>query len=136
PGALAGEALGVGGGCFGATIAIRREVLNRIGGFARVRNELADDHRIGDAVRGLGLNTVLSRYIVENRVTEPSFASLWQHELRWARTSRAMAPAGFAGSIITHTVPLAALAAAACGSSVVGWACLLISLLLRYGSAA
>ena len=51
PGAVVGDAINVGGGCFGATIALRRDVLDRIGGFARLRDELADDHRIGDAVR-------------------------------------------------------------------------------------
>src|SRR2546430_7274961 len=113
PSALLGEMLGTGGGCFGATIALRRSVLQRIGGFARIRDELADDHRLGDAVRELGLATVLSRYIVENHVAEPSFASLWRHELRWARTVRAMAPLGFAGSVVTHTGVLSALAGAA-----------------------
>ncbi len=136
PGALAGEALDIGGGCFGATIALRREVLERIGGFARLRNELADDHRMGAAVRGLGLRTVLAPYIVEDRVSEPSFLSLWRHELRWARTSRAMAPVGFAGSIITHSVMFPAFAAAFCGASPVAWGLVLLSLLLRLLSAA
>jgi ceramide glucosyltransferase len=134
PGALAGEALDVGGGCFGATIALRRDVLQRIGGFARVRNELADDHRLGAAVRAIGLKTVQSRYVVENHVREPSLASLWRHELRWARTSRAMAPAGFAGSVLTHTMAMSVLAAA-----LIGWpaapAGILASLLLRWTSA-
>jgi ceramide glucosyltransferase len=135
PSALVGDAIGVGGGCFGATIALRRAVLERIGGFARLRNELADDHRIGAAVRELGLKTVLSPYIVENRVSEPSLASLWRHELRWARTSRAMAPVGFAGSVLTHTVVLAALAAAFCESGVAAWGFVSLSLLLRWISA-
>ena len=131
PGALAGDALDIGGGCFGATIALRRDVLQQVGGFARVRNELADDHRLGAAVRELGLASVLSPYIVENRVSERSFASLWRHELRWARTSRSMAPAGFAGSIITHTVVVTALAAGIWGSSAAA-GCIAISLLLRW----
>jgi len=131
PSALAGDAVGIGDGCFGATIALRREVLERIGGFARIRNELADDHRIGDAVRGLGLTGVLSPYIVENLVNEPSFASLWRHELRWARTSRAMAPLGFAGSAITHAVALATLAAAASGSGA-AWRFVALTLAMRW----
>jgi ceramide glucosyltransferase len=135
PSALSGEAIGVGGGCFGATIALRREILDRIGGFARIRDELADDHRLGDAVRELGLATVLSPYIVENRLAEPSLASLWQHELRWARTSRMMAPFGFAGSIVTHTVVLALLAAAAAGFSAIACWLALISCMLRWISA-
>jgi ceramide glucosyltransferase len=136
PGALVGEAINVGGGCFGATIALRREVLMRIGGFARLRNELADDHRMGSAVRALGLKAVLSRYIVENWIGEPSLASLWRHELRWARTSRTVAPGGFAGSVVTHTLVLSALAAAAIGPGPAAWGFVLASLLLRWTSAA
>jgi len=135
PGALIGDWMRVGGGCFGATLALRREVLERIGGFGRVRNELADDHRMGSAVRGLGLAAVLSPYLVENRVSEPSLASLWRHELRWARTSKAMAPGGFAGSAVTHTVALAVLAALVC-EPVAAAALLMGSLLLRWASAA
>ncbi|HLY44888.1 MAG TPA: bacteriohopanetetrol glucosamine biosynthesis glycosyltransferase HpnI [Stellaceae bacterium] len=135
PGALVGEALGVGGGCFGATIALRREVFERIGGFARVRNELADDHRMGAAVRRLGLRTVLSTYIVENQVHEPTLASLWRHELRWARTSRTMAPAGYAGSLVTHTVAISVLGAALLGSPA-AWGLVPAALALRWLSAA
>src|SRR5207237_6658845 len=113
----------------------RRSGLQRIGGFARIRDELADDHRLGDAVRELGLATVLSRYIVENHVAEPSFASLWRHELRWARTVRAMAPLGFAGSIITHTMILTLLAAGAAGFSAASCWLVLVSCVLRWLSA-
>jgi len=135
PSALVGQMLRVGDGCFGATIALHRGVLERIGGFARIRDELADDHRLGDAVRELGLSTALSPYIVENRLDESSLASLWRHELRWARTVRAMAPYGFAGSIVTHTIVMAALAAAASGFSAAGCWLVLASCLMRWISA-
>src|SRR5271165_1516178 len=88
PSALLGNALRIGGGCFGATIALSRATLDRIGGFASFRHELADDRRIGDAVRAQGLAVVLSRYLVEAQVHEPALAALWRHELRWARTMR------------------------------------------------
>jgi len=136
PSALVGDAIGVGGGCFGATVALRRDVLERVGGLARLRNELADDHRLGSAVRALGLKVMLSRTLVENRVDEASLASLWRHELRWARTSRAMAPLGFAGSVITHTVPVTALAAGAFGvGAAAASGFVLAALLLRWVSA-
>jgi ceramide glucosyltransferase len=135
PSALLGEALGTGGGCFGATIALRREVLEGIGGLALVRDELADDHRIGAAVRRAGLATVLSPYIVDSSVSEKSLKCLWRHELRWARTVRAMAPVGFVGSVVTHTVAIAALAALACGLSATACLFLLVSCLLRWASA-
>jgi ceramide glucosyltransferase len=135
PSALVAESLGLGGGCFGATIALRRETLVRIGGFARLRDELADDHRIGDEARALGLAVVLSPYIVEARVTENSLADLWRHELRWARTVRAMAPVGFAGSVLAHPVVIAALAAAAAGFGLTASIFLVISCVLRWATA-
>ena len=135
PSALVAAELGIGHGCVGATIAMRRETLERIGGLARLRDELADDRRIGDAVRAQGLAVLLSRYVVEARVSEPSFTSLWQHELRWARTVRAITPAGFAGSVLTHPVALAALAAAASRFGLTSAILLVLSCLLRWASA-
>ena len=135
PSALVAAELGIGHGCFGATIALRRETLDRIGGFAKLRDELADDRRIGDLVRAQGLRVVLSRYVVEARVSEPSFASLWRHELRWARTVRAITPSGFAGSILAHPVALAVLGAAFSGFALTPVIFLAISCLLRWGTA-
>lgn len=135
PGALAGAALGVGRGCFGATIALRRQTLERIGGFARIRDELADDHRLGDAVREAGLAVALSRYVVEAQVTEPSLAALWRHELRWARTVRAVAPAAYAGSIVTHPLAVAALVATLTGFDLTACAVVGITYVLRWREA-
>jgi ceramide glucosyltransferase len=135
PGALISEALSWGGGCFGATIALRRATLDRIGGFARFRNELADDHRLGEAVRAEGLKVVLSRYVVEARVTEPSLTALWRHELRWARTSRGLAAWGYAGSVVTHPLVFAAAAAALGGFGLTPSIFLAISFALRWGCA-
>jgi ceramide glucosyltransferase len=135
PGALVGETIGAGGGVFGATIALRRAVLDRIGGLAVVRDELADDHRIGSAVREAGLATTLSPYLVETSVAEQSLKDLWQHELRWARTVRLMAPAGFAGSIATHAVAIATIAAVICGFSLTSLGFLAISCALRGATA-
>ena len=135
PSALVAAALGIGRGCFGATIALRRDTFERIGGFTRVRDELADDYRIGEAVRQLGLAVVLSRYLVEARVTEPSFAGLWRHELRWARTVRTITPAGFAGSILTHSVAIAALGAVTTGFGLTAAIFLVITLVLRWAAA-
>jgi ceramide glucosyltransferase len=132
PGAVVGEALGVGRGCFGATIALRRQTLEHIGGFARVRDELADDHRLGDAVRSAGLAVVLSRYVVEARVAEPSFVALWRHELRWARTVRGVAPAAYAGSIVTHPLMVALFAAAVTGFGLTSFTFVAITYLVRW----
>jgi ceramide glucosyltransferase len=135
PSALLGDTLGAGDGCFGATIALRRPVLEKIGGLAVVQDELADDHRIGAAVRDAGLEVALSPYMVETSVSEKNVKCLWRHELRWARTVRLMAPVGFAGSIVTHGVAVAGLAALACGLSLTSLEFLAMSCLLRWGTA-
>jgi ceramide glucosyltransferase len=96
---------------FGATIAVRRSALERIGGFAALAGHVADDHLLGRLVTGLGLEVRLSRYVVENVVHETDFADMWSRELRWSRTIRSVRPAGHAFSVVTFGVPLAMLAA-------------------------
>jgi ceramide glucosyltransferase len=135
PSALVGDALGWGGGCFGATIALERDVLAAIGGFASLRDQLADDHRLGEAVRQLGLGVHLSRYLVEARVFEPTLGDLWRHELRWARTVRGVAPVGFFGSVVAQPLALAALGAGTARFGLMSCALLAITLVLRWASA-
>jgi ceramide glucosyltransferase len=135
PSALIGTLLRLGGGCFGATIALERDTLAAIGGFASLRDQLADDHRLGAAVRERGLAIHLSRYLVDARVFEPSFAGLWRHELRWARTVRGVAPLGFAGSVLAQPVVLAALGVVAAGFGLTTSVFLAFTLGLRWATA-
>ena len=110
PEAAVGELLHAGDGAFGATLALSRANLDAIGGLAAIADRLADDHALGAAVRHLGRQVVLAPVIVDNIVFESGLGALFRHELRWARTVRMVAPAGYAGSVITHPVALAVLA--------------------------
>jgi ceramide glucosyltransferase len=112
PSALVGEWLRPGDACFGATMALRRSTLDAIGGFAPLRDQLADDYALGSAVRRSGARVVLSPHLVDTIVAEPTLGALFRHELRWARTIRLLAPAGYAASFVTHPVALAALGVA------------------------
>ena len=94
---------------FGATIAIRRQVLDSIGGFRSIANQLADDYRLGELTRRIGLRTVLSEVVVDTYVGERNLNELLEHELRWLRTIRAVRPVGHALSFITFGVPVAAI---------------------------
>lgn len=94
---------------FGATIAIRRQVLASIGGFEAIANQLADDYRLGELTRRMGLRTVLSEVVVETCVDERNLGELLRHELRWLRTIRAVRPVGHALSFVTFGIPVAAL---------------------------
>jgi ceramide glucosyltransferase len=110
PSVLVAHAFGSRAFCFGATIALRREVLEAVGGFRAFASHLADDYVLGARIRQLGLYTVLSPYVVETTVDEPAFYDLLQHELRWARTIRTVAPMGYAFLFVTYAIPMTLLA--------------------------
>jgi ceramide glucosyltransferase len=94
---------------FGATIALRRATLEAIGGFEALKDRLADDYRLGELTRTLGLRTVLSDVVVSTDVTEDRLAALWSRERRWMQTIRSLNPLGYAFSFITFTLPMLAL---------------------------
>lgn len=116
--------------CFGATMAVRRNLLNDAGGFAALGDKLGDDYALGNLVVESGYRVELSRYIVHTTIADDDVASLWLHELRWARTILAQRPIGYAGSIVTY--PLAfALAFAALARSPLALATLAVAATLR-----
>jgi ceramide glucosyltransferase len=101
-----------GGGsafAFGATIAVRASTLRAIGGVEVLKNRLADDYRLGELTRALGLRTVLSDVCVATDVTEPNLRALWARERRWMQTIRSLNPLGYACAFITFTLPMLAL---------------------------
>jgi ceramide glucosyltransferase len=117
--------------CFGATIAVRREALEAIGGFAALAYKLADDHQLGKLIQRQGYKVELVPYLIENRVHEPSFKTLFLHELRWARTIRAMRPLGYAFSFVTFPVPVALLLVLLTPFKLIGMVALTVALALR-----
>jgi ceramide glucosyltransferase len=98
--------------CFGATMAVRRDVLDTAGGFPVLGDKLGDDYALGNLVVESGHRVELSRYIVHTTIADDTVASLWLHELRWARTILAQRPVGYAGSIVTYPLPFAVAFAA------------------------
>lgn len=110
PSVLVALRLGLAKPCFGSTIALRRDTLARAGGFETLKNRLADDYELGGAVRRLGLDIAIPPMLVSHCCSEKSFAELWRHEIRWARTIRLVDPLGFTGSIVTHPLPFALVA--------------------------
>jgi len=77
----------------------------------------------------------LSPYLVDDIVAEESFLGLFRHELRWARTIRLVAAAGFAGSVVTYPVPLALLALCLAAAPQAAAVMLVLALLVRVISA-
>jgi ceramide glucosyltransferase len=95
--------------CFGASMAVRREALEAIGGFEALADDLADDYMLGKQISERGYEIRLAPYLVENIVFEPDLKALFLHELRWARTVRTVRPVGYALSFITYSLPVSIL---------------------------
>jgi len=101
PAVLVSRLLGSQSFVSGATMALRRDTLEAIGGFEKLANHLADDYILGRLVRQRGLRTVIAPVTVETVVTESDLSSVVGHELRWMRTIRSLQPAGYVFSGIT-----------------------------------
>jgi ceramide glucosyltransferase len=115
----------------GATLAFRRDVLDRIGGFAARADELADDYQLAARARALGYRTALAPLAVETTVDEPGPRALVLHELRWLRTIRAVQPVGHAAMLLSFAIPLAFLPILLGGPSPVAPGLALAALALR-----
>jgi ceramide glucosyltransferase len=116
PSVTVGEALGVHP-VLGPTMALRRETLERIGGLTPLADVLADDFELGRAVRATGLAIASPPLVIDHVFPERSAQEMISHELRWARTTRLIAPLGYVGSGLTHVLPLALIGAAFSGFS-------------------
>lgn len=112
PSVLVAQRLGPIDYCFGATMAVRRDVLQQIGGLETIGAYLADDYMLGKLAAESGYAVGLCTHPVATVCTERSLRELLAHEVRWARTIRAMQPAGFAGSVLTYPAIFGAASAA------------------------
>lgn len=96
----------------GPAMAVRREVLERIGGFDTLKEYLAEDFMMGKLAAEAGYGTALSSCVIEHRIGSQRFRPNLQHRLRWARSTRRSRPAGYFGQVFTYPLPLALLLAA------------------------
>ena len=116
----------------GCTAAVRRNVLEEMGGFAYLQEFLAEDFVLGHRAAELGHEVLLSSAIIEHRIGSQSMLRNLSHRLRWARSTRRSRPAGYWGQIFTYPLPLALLLWAVYAPA---WPALLLALVLRGGAA-
>lgn len=121
PGALLARAMGRQD-CLGATMALTRQTLLNVGGLQALSHHLADDAVLGRLVAERGLTVALAATIPQTTIPEARIGPLLEHELRWARTIRSLAPVGFALSIMQFPIVWAALAVAFAGGEAWAWA--------------
>ena len=82
-------------------------------------------------MRDASKHIVVAPPVVTHLCCERTARELLHHELRWARTIRAIDPKGFAGSVLTHPLPFALLSAALSGFARAGWLAIALALACR-----
>jgi ceramide glucosyltransferase len=115
-------------------MALRRDVLEKIGGIAYTAEYYSDDFVLGNRVHAAGYRVVLSHYRVGHVLCTQSFRNTYAAQVRWMQSTRYSRPKGHFGTGLTFAVPfgvLALVAAAALGHPVLGVALLAWSLLNR-----
>ena len=112
----------------GSTLAMRREALERSGGFAPLLESLADDYQLGARIAAAGYRVELSSEIVETTVPAYSWRGFALHQLRWARSTRDSRRLGYLGLGLTYAVPWALGTVLASGLAL--WSLALLSVVL------
>ena len=116
----------------GCTIAVRREVLEAMGGFGYLQEFLAEDFVIGQRTAEMGYEVLLSSAVIQHRIGSQSMLRNFAHRLRWARSTRRSRPAGYWGQLFTYPLPLALLVVALWP---VAWPVLIVTIALRTAAA-
>src|SRR5262245_58706572 len=93
----------------GPSMAIRRDCLRAIGGFAAMADYVADDFVLGQWAYEAGYEVALLPHAVNHHATALGFTSSFKHRLRWNRSSRFSRPAGYVGQGFTYGLPWALL---------------------------
>lgn len=118
----------------GPTIALRKDSIGKIGGYAAVREYLSNDFVVGNFIYKAGFQVVLSSHVVDHVSPRMSFYRMWERQLRWAMGTRYSRPKGHLGTGLTFAVPfgiLGLIAGLSLGHPVWGVALFVAALLNR-----
>ncbi len=131
PGVLAANVI-EGGMHFGlgSTLAFRKGDVEAIGGFEAIADNLADDYELGRRIAECK-KVKLSAAVVETHLPAYDQRGFVSHQLRWARTIRASRPSGYAGLLLTFTLPWGLATALFCRGAIWAWTLFALALFAR-----
>ena len=118
----------------GPTIAVKREALNKIGGYRVTGDYFANDFAIGNMIDKAGYRVVLSGHVIDHVVSQKNFQKMWENQLRWAKSTRYSRPKGHFGSGLIFAMPygfVGLAAGLALGMPGLGWGLLAAAVLNR-----
>ena len=115
----------------GSTLAMSRTALNKAGGMESLVEYLADDYELGKRIAAAGFTVELCGEIVETTVPGYGLKDFWDHQMRWARSTRDSRKLGYVGLGVTYCVPWAIMTVIASGGALWSFSLLVFSLLAR-----
>jgi ceramide glucosyltransferase len=115
----------------GATILIRKTVLDSIGGFSAICDFLQDDFQLGHLSFQAGYKVVLSNYVVDHEIDTTTVAAFCNQMIRWNTGIRVSHPGGYLGQILTYGTVASLLFLLTMRGSVLAWGVLSAVWVLR-----
>ena len=112
----------------GSTLATTKEAIAKIGGLETLADDLADDYMLGYRISQAGYTVQLCGEVVKTTVPAYDFKGFWDHQVRWARTTRDSRKLGYVGLGVTYCLPWALMTVVASGFAL--WSFALLSLVL------
>lgn len=112
----------------GSTLATTKTALAKIGGLEVLVESLADDYEMGARIAAAGYKVELSDEVVETTVPAYALRAFWEHQMRWARSTRDSRKWGYVGLGTTYAVPWAIGVCIASGFAL--WSFALLSLVV------
>jgi len=115
----------------GSTLAMTRTALDAIGGLRPLVDYLADDFELGYRIAKAGYEVVLADIVVETHLPEYSFRGFFEHQMRWAHSTRDSRRLGYVGLLLTFGLPWAIFAVLFAPFSWWSWTVLAAAVVLR-----
>jgi ceramide glucosyltransferase len=108
-GALVADMLAGTDFALGATMAVRRESFQKVGGFGELGQFYADDFVLGNRLAHQGVKVKLATHVIRLMVQDSPFWLSFRNQLRWMQSTRRSRPWGHLGSGLTFSVPYGVL---------------------------
>ena len=115
----------------GSTLAMTRTALAAAGGLDPLVEYLADDYEMGKRIAEAGFRVELCGETVETTVPGYDLRGFWDHQMRWARSTRDSRRHGYLGLGVTYCIPWALLTVVASGGALWSFTLLTLAVLAR-----
>jgi len=93
----------------GATMAVRRESFQKVGGFEELGQFYADDFVLGNRLAEQGTGVLLATHVIRLMVQDSPFWLSFRNQLRWMQSTRRSRPWGHLGTGLTFALPFGVL---------------------------